>query len=118
VNAFQSGIGGGFSTTEQDVVVVKLDPSGTQTIYSTYFGGSSLDDGTAIAVDAAGSVVITGHTESTDLSDAAAHPGDAFPCTEFLHEPADVFVTKFDPSGTSLVYSTYLGAAAPISASA
>src|SRR5262249_36711822 len=50
-----------------DAFVTKLNPAGTVLIYSTYFGGSSDDDSNAIAVDAAGNVVIAGMTSSADL---------------------------------------------------
>jgi len=71
--------------------------------YSTYLGGSSLDRGFGIAVDAAGNTYVTGLTFSTD-----------FPTTtEALQVPfgggQDAFVTKLTPDGSTIVYSTYLG---------
>src|SRR5439155_19253986 len=50
-----------------DAFVAKLDPSGSTLAYSTYLGGSSDDIGQSIAVDAAGSVYLTGPTDSTDF---------------------------------------------------
>ena len=72
-------------------------------VYSTYLGGSGIDDGYGVAVDAAGSAYVTGSTGSVDFPTT---PG-AFDQT--LTGVTDVFVTKFDASGAGLVYSTYLG---------
>jgi uncharacterized protein (TIGR03437 family) len=88
--------------------VLKLDPTG-KPVYATFLGGSLGDQGTAITVDAASNVYITGLTASND-----------FPVTPAVIEPAcsscggsyatgGAFVTKLNPSGTGLVYSTYLG---------
>src|SRR6266853_906649 len=70
--------------------------------YSTYLGSSSQDDGNGIAVDAAGNAYVTG---------IAASPN--FPTTPgaFNPDPANggAFVTKLDPSGSTLIYSTFLG---------
>ncbi|UUZ81950.1 SBBP repeat-containing protein [Paenibacillus sp. P26] len=98
---------GAFQTTLKgavDVFVTKLIPSGTALVYSTYLGGSaSGDQGFDIAVDASGSAYVTGVTASPD-----------FPTTPGAFQtapggPVNAFVTKLDPSGTALVYSTYLG---------
>ena len=66
--------------------------------YSTYLGGGGADIGHAIAVDAAGNAYATGQTESVN-----------FPGTGSLKGLIDAFVTKFDASGTTRVYSVYLG---------
>jgi len=99
LNAFQSSNAGG-----TDAFVTKLDPAGALS-YSTYLGGTSTDVGQGIAVDAAGSAYLTGSTLSVD-----------FPTQNALQAASgggyDAFVTKLSPSGTSLVYSTYLGGSA------
>jgi hypothetical protein len=78
-----------------------IDPA---LLYSTYLGGSSLDDGFAIAVDGAGNAHVTGFTTSTDFPTSTG----AFDTT--LGGGQDAFVTKLGPSGsTPLLYSTYLG---------
>jgi hypothetical protein len=74
--------------------------------YSTYVGGSSTDIGSHISVDVAGNVYLTGETRSAD-----------FPTTAGVWDTAlggirDVFVTKLNPTGTALIYSTYLGGSA------
>jgi hypothetical protein len=71
--------------------------------YSTYLAGSNQDVGAGIAVDSAGSAYVTGYAESTNFPTT---PG-AYQTT--LNGATDIYVTKFSPSGTSLVYSTFLG---------
>ncbi|PYN67321.1 MAG: hypothetical protein DMD93_14815 [Candidatus Rokuibacteriota bacterium] len=87
-----------------DAFVVKLDPTGSALIYSTYLGGSGEDGGAGIALDSSGNAYVVGATSSTDFPTT---PG-AFQTT-FGGGEADVFVTKVNPLGSALVYSTYLG---------
>lgn len=84
--------------------------------YSTYFGGSGDDYGYGIAVDAAGSVYLTGATNSTDFplmnpfQSGLSGGGVDCPSDDVPYRLCyDVFVTKLNASGTALVYSTYLG---------
>src|SRR5438445_446259 len=96
--AFRNGLVG-FA----DAFVAKLDPTGSTLLYSTYLGGSDFNDATGIAVDAAGNVYVTGSTHSND-----------FPTTAGASQPTsggdfDAFVTKLNPTGSALLYSTYLG---------
>jgi hypothetical protein len=79
-------------------------------VYSTYLGGDHADHGSAIAVDSAGNAYVTGRTDSTNFPSTAG----AFQTTFVPHEGGstpslDVFVTKLNPTGSELVYSTYLG---------
>jgi hypothetical protein len=96
----------GSNTGVVDAFVTKLNPAGSALVYSTYLGGSALDYGTAIAVDTSGSAYVTGIVTSDNFP--LANPIDA---TLGSHAVDDVFVTKFNPSGSGLVYSTYLGGA-------
>jgi len=68
--------------------------------YSTYLGGSGEDRANSIKVDASGYVYVAGSTSSLD-----------FPTPSSQAKPAgtDAFVTKLNPEGTALVFSTYLG---------
>jgi hypothetical protein len=79
-----------------------ISATGTALVYSTYLGGSSDDYGEGIAVDSAGNAYVTGSTKSSDFPTANAMDG-------ILNGSLDAFLTKLNPGGTTLVYSTYLG---------
>src|SRR5205823_439141 len=70
--------------------------------YSTYLGGTGADDGLSIAIDSANSAYVTGSTFSTDFPRVGAFQASR-------KGFSDVFVSKLNPSGSALVYSTYLG---------
>ncbi|MCK5057854.1 MAG: SBBP repeat-containing protein [Candidatus Aminicenantes bacterium] len=70
--------------------------------YSTYLGGNGYDGGCAVAVDGKGCAYVTGNTKSTNFPLKNSYPGTS-------RSDLDIFVTKFSPSGNSLVYSTYIG---------
>ncbi len=98
---------GAFDTTHNGVIdafVTKLNASGSALVYSTFLGGSSSDFGSGIAVDTAGSAYITGFAFSPDFPTTVG----AFDTTHA--DPADAYVTKLNPAGSTLVYSTFLGA--------
>src|SRR6266568_4865934 len=76
-----------------------IDP---QLVYSTYLGGGSSDYIGGIAVDGSGNVYVVGDTTSLDFPTHTPYQSASAGLR-------DVFVTKLDPSGSSLVYSTYLG---------
>ena len=87
-----------------DAFVTKLGPRGTNLIYSTYLGGGWVDVGLGIAVDPAGCAYVAGYTQSTNFPTANVSGGFAN-----YGGNQDAFVAKFAPSGSSLVYSMYLG---------
>lgn len=95
LNPFQAALAG-----STNGFVSKLGPSGSL-VYSTYLGG----DGTyasAIAVDASGAAYVAGNAASS------------FPTTQAFQSSfgggtSDAFVTKLNPGGSTLAYSTYLG---------
>lgn len=90
-----------------DAFVTKINPTGTSLIYSTYLGGNSFDWGKAIAVDAVGNAFIAGETESSNFDTTAGAFQTVFGSSSSSY--ADAFVTKMNPTGTSLIYSTYIG---------
>jgi len=87
----------------QSLFVTKLNTTGTALVYSTYLGGSGTDQLYALAIDGSGNAYLTGNTTSTDFPTTAG----AYRTTAI--GTSDVFVTKLNPTGTGLVYSTYLG---------
>jgi hypothetical protein len=97
-NPFQNGNRG-----HTDGFVLKLDPTGTAVVYSTYIGGSNNDEGRGIAIDAAGNAYVTGFTSSTDFPTTA----DALQRTKRPNQEA--FLLKLNPAGNGVTYATYLG---------
>ncbi len=97
-----------------DLFVGKLNRTGSAILYSTYLGGSSFELAGDLKVDAQGNAYITGGTESADFPTVNAiqpvlNPGG--PCKVFISpDPlADVIIAKLNASGSSLVYSTFIG---------
>jgi hypothetical protein len=98
--ALQGTLGGG----GQDGFVAEINAAGSALVYSTYLGGSGVDAGAAIAVDAAGEAYVTGSTASSNFptqnaAQTALGGGSA----------TNAFVTKLNAGGTALVFSTYYG---------
>ena len=103
VGAFQAATGG-----SQDAFVTKIRPDGGAFLYSTYLGGNGGAQGNpeqanAIAVNSAGNAFVTGVTNSSN-----------FPVTSGAFQTTfggvqDAFIAKLTPTGSALVYSTYLG---------
>jgi hypothetical protein len=86
-----------------DAFVTKLSPTGSPLVYSTYLGGSGTDFANGIAVDSARNAYITGYTHSTNFPTKNPFQG-VYPGGYYT-----AFVTKLSPTGSTLVYSTYLG---------
>ena len=100
-NALQPTFGGG-EDFFGDAFVAKLNPTGSALLYSTYLGGSVSEWGSGIAVDAEGNAYVTGVTSSADFPIVN-------PLQPTLAGDTDAFVAKLNPTGSALVYSTYLG---------
>jgi len=99
---------GAFSTTlpgHRAGFVTKLNPAGSALVYSTYLGGTGYDEGVAIAVDGAGNAYVGGSAGSDDFPVTAG----AFQQTKLAVNHGTGFVTKLNPAGSALIYSTYLG---------
>jgi hypothetical protein len=101
-NAAQTALGG--SNGDPDAFVLWLSPTQTLT-YSTYFGGSELDNGKAITVGSNGWIWIAGDTQSTDLPNTGGFQ-------DSLIGVQNMFVAGFDPSNTGSateIYSIWIG---------
>lgn len=70
--------------------------------YSTYLGGNGTDDGFGIAVDSSGSAYVVGQTTSTNFPTLTGY-------TSASNASGIAFISKLNPTGTALLYSTYLG---------
>jgi len=101
--AFQPSLGGGVGVT--NAFVRKLNPDGSGLVYSTYLGGSFFDEGNAIAVDGSGDAFVTGLAESADFPVTTG----AFQTQLGSGAGGNAFITKLNPDGSGLIYSTYLG---------
>jgi len=86
-----------------DAFVAKVNASGTALLYAGYIGGSDVDVGRGIAVDAAGNAYVVGHTASRNF------PVTVGPDLTYNGGDYDAFVAKVNPSGTALVYAGYIG---------
>jgi hypothetical protein len=102
---------GAFQTTAPGfgaAFVTKLNAAGSDLVYSTYLGGSLLEEAHAIAIDGTGHAYVTGFTASSDFPTtpgafqaSLGGPGEG--------QSVNSFVTKLDTDGGGLAYSTYLG---------
>jgi hypothetical protein len=91
---------------DTDAFVTKLRYDGEAIIFSTYLGGNNYDIGQGIAVDSSADVYVTGSTSSANFPTT----GSAFQTT--YGGNTDAFVSKLDPSGSKLLFSSYLGGSA------
>ena len=98
VNPYQASHAGGF----YDTFVSKLSSSGSNLLYSTFLGGNAYDQGQSIALDPDNNAYIAGYTDSTDFP--TVNPYQASQAGTY-----DAFACKLSSTGSSLVYSTYLG---------
>lgn len=104
-NAYQSvhkAVGNDFGLKARTAFVSKLNTAGSALVYSTYLGGTGVDGGASIAVDSGGNAYVVGRTISPDFPTTS-------PYQPRIGGQRDGFVTKLSASGSTLIYSTYLG---------
>jgi hypothetical protein len=101
-NAFQTKLAGG---SPQAAFVAKLSSIGSTLDYSTYLGGSGTDTGYAIAVDPSGVAHVVGSTTSTNFPTLN-------PIQTAYNGNTDAFLTRLNPQGCGLEFSTYIGGSA------
>jgi hypothetical protein len=90
-----------------DTFISRLDSSGSSLIYSTYIAGSSQDMAMAVKADSSGSAYVCGRTASQDFPVTSGSFGQAY-----NGGLLDAFVLKVNPSGSQLMYSTFVGGSA------
>jgi uncharacterized repeat protein (TIGR01451 family) len=86
-----------------DAFITKLGPAGTNILFSTYLGGGGFDTGAGIAIDPSTNIYVTGTTDSGNFTTTASG---------FQRAPRganDLFFTKINAAGSSILYSSYLG---------
>jgi uncharacterized protein (TIGR03437 family) len=101
--------------------VVRLNPAGSALVYGTFLGGSGVDRASGLAIDVSGSAYIAGSTFSIDLpvtpdalpkrfagSPSLITGGTPFGMPPLVSPCGDVFAAKLDPTGSQLIYSSYL----------
>jgi uncharacterized repeat protein (TIGR01451 family) len=93
----------GTNAGDFDAFITKLNATGTGLIFSTYLGGSGYDGAHRLVVDGSGNAYIAGETNSTDFPVVNAY--DSF----FNGGTLDAFAVKLNDTGSTLLYSTYLG---------
>ena len=103
VNAYEAANN---TSTGDAAFVTKFNAAGSALVYSTYLSGnnaSEFDSGQSIAVDSSGDAYVTGYTNSSNFPTVN-------PIQSTRSNSVDnVFVTEFNPAGSALIYSTYLG---------
>jgi hypothetical protein len=99
-NAFQKAPQG-----PSDAVIAKIKSDGSDVLWATFFGGSGDDGATpSIRIDDTGHPYVLGMTSSTDLPTTVGAYSRIYNGGKW-----DLFLAKFTPDGSKLVFSTYLG---------
>lgn len=86
-----------------DAYVLCLEPTGKALAFATFLGGTGSDGGRGIAIDANGLIYVAGRTTSNNFPTTPGAYDVGFNGVE------DGFVTRFNPNGATLSYSTYFG---------
>jgi hypothetical protein len=92
-----------FQASPRSIGIIKLNSTATAVLGATYLGGSSQDTPRAIASDSDGNLYVTGGTSSNDFPTLNPLQGSLGANGE------NAFITKFNPTLSTLLYSTYLG---------
>lgn len=100
---FQPNFAGGW----RDAYVTKISTTNTSPNYSTYLGGTASDGPDGLAIDSLGYAYIKGWTTSNNFPVHSSVSSSAY--QQLKNGGQDAFVSKINPSGSALVYSTYLG---------
>jgi hypothetical protein len=108
LDAFQSACAASATGACSDAFLTKIAAAGNALVYSTYLGGTGNDSAASLAVDASGNAYVTGFTSSTDfpVTSGVLQGKCGGSCTQ------NAFVAKFNSTGETLAYATYLGGSA------
>ena len=98
------------SASTSDGFAAKINPGGSDFVYSTYLGGSNDDSALAVAADQNGNAYVTGRTKSSSFPGSSA--------TRTATGTTDAFVAKFNASGSAISYLTFIGGTGDDSANA
>lgn len=88
---------------DNHIALCRLSADGSSLLASTYFGGSDLDYCPSLAVDSQDNVILSACTWSTDIPTTPDALED-----ELISGMQSIFVTKFTPDLSNLIFSTYL----------
>ncbi len=96
---------------DYDAFITKLNAAGTAVLWSTYLGGTGHDQANGIALDPKGNVIVAGETTSTNfpVTASAFQPVHGPINPNAVQGDSDAFISKLNPTGNILMYSTYLG---------
>jgi len=104
-----------------DAFVARVNADGSGLGYATYLGGGGGDAATGLSVDASNNAYVPVYTGSTQGAPGPSNPFGGFPVTAGAFDetfngqpfplPSDIAAVKLDPSGTRVIYATYIGGA-------
>ncbi len=92
-----------------DVILFKTSSNGATLKYSTYLGGAARDGAYEIAIDNSEAVYIAGYTESKDFPVTTGAFDTTYNSKGTNNGEGDIFVTKLNPGGLTLAWSTFIG---------
>ncbi len=107
---------GAFSTSktsqfQTSIFLTKVNAGGASLAYSSYLGGTSSDTAAGVAIDSSKNAYVLGTTNSSDFPTTPGAVKTQRSTIGCCFNDSEVVISKFNPMGTSLIYSTYLGTA-------
>ncbi|HEU0184682.1 MAG TPA: SBBP repeat-containing protein, partial [Blastocatellia bacterium] len=85
-----------------EAFVLKINPAGSAIVFGAWIGGNGSDSAATVSVDQGGNIYLAGSTSSSDFPLQN-------PLQSSIRGPQDAFAVKIDSSGSTLLYSTYIG---------
>lgn len=92
-----------------DVFVLKLNSTGSGLLYSTFIGGTGYDKGYGIQIDSSGNAYVAGNANERQFGGSSNFPTTPGAFDTTYNDWGDIFVLKLNSTGSSLVYSTFIG---------